>query len=71
MYILGDAMTEVKTAKKNKDIKGWQMLLVAFIFITIGWVMNTVIGTLILFGGFLFLLLSVARFVAEARAKKN
>lgn len=55
----------------KKDLKGSQLLIIAVIFIVVGWTMNTPIGTLILFAGITFLLFSLARFSAESKAKKQ
>lgn len=55
----------------KKDLKGSQLLIIAIVFIVVGWIMNTPIGTLILFAGIIFLLFSFARFSAESKVKKQ
>ena len=64
-------MANVKRNKAKQEVKGWQMLLIAAVFIVIGRIMGGAVGSFIEVGGYLFFLLSIARFVAESRAKKQ
>jgi hypothetical protein len=59
------------TKKESKNLKGWQILVISGVFIVLGTLINNVIGTLILFAGFMIFFFSIAAFVREARAKKS
>ncbi|MGB4762088.1 MAG: hypothetical protein WBP12_01870 [Candidatus Saccharimonas sp.] len=60
-----------KEKKPSKDLKGWQILLIAIAFHILGLIVSGAVGGLLIISSVVFFGFSIAAFIREARTKKE